>query len=94
MKAPFSRTLFDLLREQSERFADSYAVISGGFHVSYRDLYRRARRVGAALQARGIVRGNRVGVLVSNRIANALPATLTYGGALMLQEKFGASTRK
>ncbi|MGE0259191.1 MAG: class I adenylate-forming enzyme family protein [Alphaproteobacteria bacterium] len=68
MKPPFSRTLFELLCEQAERFPDRLAVICGERTASYRDLADGAGRIAAALRSHGIGRGQRVGILVSNRL--------------------------
>ena len=84
MRAPLGRTFIDLLREQSERYRDAIAVISGSDRVSYSDLLARAGRVSAALHRRGLRRGERVGILMSNRLewleicfgASALGATV------------------
>ena len=64
---PDSRTLFALLREQAGRNGDRAGVIDGGGMTTYRDLAGTAGRVAAALRARGIGRGERVGVLIENR---------------------------
>jgi len=68
MTPPDSRTLFGLLREQAGRYADRIAVICGERAATYRDLADGAGRIGAALRARGIGRGDRVGILVNNRL--------------------------
>ena len=68
MKAPYSRTLFDLVCEQADRLPDRPAVICGGRQASYRDLADGAARIAGALGARGIGRGDRVGILVNNRL--------------------------
>ena len=68
MRPPFSRTLFELVCEQAERFPERIAVICGGRVVSYRDLADGAGRIAAALKAHGIGRGERVGLLVNNRL--------------------------
>jgi len=68
MKSPHSRTLFDLLREQAERFPGHIAVIGDAGAVIYRNLADGAARIGAALKVRGIGRGDRVGLLVNNRL--------------------------
>ncbi|HKM62589.1 MAG TPA: class I adenylate-forming enzyme family protein [Acidisphaera sp.] len=67
MRAPFSRTLADLLFEQAERHPDAPAVIGGDRALSYAELAQRAGRVAAGLRARGVRRGDRVGLLVNNR---------------------------
>src|ERR1041385_1187648 len=68
MNAPESRTLFALLREQAERFPQRIAVISGERTATYRDLADGAGRIAAELGAQGIGRGDRVGILVNNRL--------------------------
>jgi fatty-acyl-CoA synthase len=68
MKAPSSRRLFELLCEEAGRFPDSIAVFCGEQAITYRDLADGAGRVGAALRGQGIGRGDRVGILVNNRI--------------------------
>lgn len=68
MRAPFSRTLPDLLAEQALLGGDHAAVISEGVVTSYADLARRAGQVAAGLRAQGVKRGDRVGLLASNRI--------------------------
>src|SRR5260370_13877408 len=68
MTPPDSRTLFGLLREQAGRYPDHTAVICGERVATYRDLAEGAGRIGAALGARGIGRGDRVGILVNNRL--------------------------
>src|SRR4051794_1631799 len=68
MKPPYSRTLFELLCEQAERFADRIAVICGERTARYRDLAVGAGRIAAALRAHGVRRGERVGILVNNRL--------------------------
>src|SRR5579872_4403627 len=68
MNPPRSRTLFDLLSEQAERYPERVAVICGERRATYRDLADAAGRVGAALCAHGIGRGDRVGILINNRL--------------------------
>ena len=68
MRPPFSRTLFELVCEQAERFPERTAVICGERAASYRDLADGAGRIAAALKAHGIGRGERVGILVNNRL--------------------------
>ncbi len=68
MQTPYSRTLFDLLREQAERHPEHVAVISGQAQATYVDLLARVERVAGALQRGGIRRGERIGLLISNRI--------------------------
>jgi fatty-acyl-CoA synthase len=68
MGMPYSRTMFDLLREQAERQPQRVAVVCGERSVSYADLAEGAGRIGAALCALGIGRGDRIGILVNNRV--------------------------
>ena len=67
MRAPFSRTFADLLFEQAERHPNAPAVFAGNRTVSYGELATCAGRIAAGLRARGIRRGDRVGLLVNNR---------------------------
>jgi fatty-acyl-CoA synthase len=67
MEAPFSRTLADLIFEQAERYGTRPAVIWQDQVVSYSELYERAAGIAASLGARGIVRGDRIGLLINNR---------------------------
>jgi fatty-acyl-CoA synthase len=68
MNAPYSRTLFDLLTEQAERHRDHIAVISGDLQVTYGDLLTRASKIAGGLRGIGLKRGDRVGLLINNRI--------------------------
>src|SRR5437764_10476517 len=68
MRPPLSRTLYELLREQAERFPERVAVICGERQATYRDLADAAGRIAAALRAAGIRRGDRVGLLIENRL--------------------------
>lgn len=69
MQPPFSRTFFELLAEQAARAPDAAAVIAGGETVSYAALRAAASRVAGALRARGIRRGDAVGILINNRMS-------------------------
>jgi fatty-acyl-CoA synthase len=68
MTAPQSRTLFELICEQAERYGERPAVICGEQIASYRQLAERAGRIAAALQAHGFRRGGRIGILIENRL--------------------------
>lgn len=67
MQPPFSRTMFDLLAEQATRMPDAPALISAAGRVTYADLHRAAAGVANGLRARGIRRGDAIGILVNNR---------------------------
>ncbi len=68
MRAPFSRTAFDLLAEQAGSDPHHDAAISTSGRVSYGELHERAGRVAGFLQVRGVQRGDRIGLLANNRI--------------------------
>lgn len=68
MNPPFSRTAYDLLREQARMYGERAAVIAGGVTTSYAALADRAARVAGRLAADGIRRGDRVGLLCNNRV--------------------------
>ena len=59
MRAPYSRTMFELLDEQSARHGT--AVICGDEKLSYAELAERARQAATVLRLHGIERGDRVG---------------------------------
>lgn len=80
MRAPFSRTLGDLLIEQAERFPDHLAVICGERRIPYAELLLRARRVAGALQASGVGRGDRIALLSNNRLEWL---EIAFGAALL-----------
>jgi len=94
MQPPYSRILGDLLLEQAERYGDRPAMIAGtgvlsyiaGTGVlSYKDLADRAARVAAGLRKRGIARGDRVGLLINNRVEwlETFFGTLMAGGVVV-----------
>lgn len=68
MNAPLGRTFYDVLREQAEHRPDAVAAIAGDRAATYGELLAKAQAVGAYLRGRGIGRGDRVGVLISNRL--------------------------
>src|SRR5437763_8537116 len=68
MRAPRSRTLYSLVRAQAECFPERIAVICGKRRVSYRALADAAGRIAAGLRASGFGRGDRVGILIENRL--------------------------
>ena len=68
MRAPYSRNLFDLVCEQAERYPDQVALIDDARSFTYAQLEQRARRVAGALRAAGMRRGDRIAMLVNNRV--------------------------
>ena len=68
MTPPYSRTLSDLVREQAGRSPNQTALICPQGRFSYSDLAARAAQVAGAMHALGVRRGDRVGLLMSNRV--------------------------
>lgn len=68
MTRPRSRTLSDLLEEQAERCPDRPAVVHRDGSTTYAALRDRAEQVRRALVRGGVRRGDRVGLLVTNRV--------------------------
>src|SRR6202790_4817740 len=67
MRAPYSRTMFDLLCEQAERYPDRAAVICDDTRITYSQLHDRAARVAAGLRHLGLGPHDQVGLLLNNR---------------------------
>jgi fatty-acyl-CoA synthase len=67
MTMPESRDLGFLLREQAARFGAHPALIGGGETIGYDELANLAARIASFLMARGVKRGDRVGLLMNNR---------------------------
>src|ERR1700722_8788470 len=67
MTMPISRDLGFLLREQAVRFGGHPALIGNGETIGYAALADRAARIAAFLTARGVRRGDRIGLLMKNR---------------------------
>jgi fatty-acyl-CoA synthase len=57
---------FDFLERSAAIYPEKIAVIDGGIHRTYAQFHARVCRLAAALQARGIRRGERVAVLSPN----------------------------
>jgi fatty-acyl-CoA synthase len=68
MRAPYSRTLFELLCEQAAKAPERPVAISKDGCVSYAELEARARRVALGMREAGVKRGDRIGLLADNRI--------------------------
>lgn len=65
-------TLVSLIEAQAERDPEAIAVLDEDGEITYAGLLRRARAVAAALQERGVGRGDRVGVLIDRSIASVV----------------------
>ena len=68
MRAPYSRTLFELLCEQAANAPERPAAIANDGAISYAELEARARRVAQGMRRAGVRRSDRVGLLADNRI--------------------------
>jgi long-chain acyl-CoA synthetase len=61
-----SLSLAAVLAEPARRTPDKLAVVEGDLRIGYAELWRDARRYAAALAARGVAPGGRVGLLAPN----------------------------
>ena len=66
MRAPYSRTFFDLVCEQAERYPHAAAVICEDAATTYAALRNAAARIATGLRAIGVGQGERVGLLLNN----------------------------
>ena len=64
-------TPLGFLERSAAVFPDRVAIVHGKIRRTYRDFYARARRLGSALAARGIGRGDTVTVMLANTPAMA-----------------------
>ncbi len=65
--APFPEgSVFDMLSRSAERFPDRAAIAFYGKHLTYRRLMGEAERLSAALAELGVVRGDRVALVLPN----------------------------
>jgi fatty-acyl-CoA synthase len=69
VRAPYSRTFFDLLCEQAERYPGAVAVIGDEVTTPYAQLRSSAVRIATGLHSLGVGRGDRVGLILDNRTA-------------------------
>lgn len=84
MSRILSRTLHDLLDEQADKRGEQEAVVHAGGRASYAALRDRARRVALGLKGLGIGRGERIGLLTTNRVEwlESCFGTSAAGGAV------------
>jgi fatty-acyl-CoA synthase len=68
VRAPHSRTLFDLLEEQAAIAPDAPVVLSASRCATYRGLLGRVSRIALGLEKHGVQRGDRVAALICNRL--------------------------
>src|SRR6266850_67892 len=64
---PASRTLPDLLDELAARQPDQELIVGGGERLSYAATRERARRLAKGLRRLGVVAGDRVALIMTNR---------------------------
>lgn len=72
---PYS-SIADLLVKSCAKYADRQAFVSMGKSLSYRDLDRLSKKVGAWLQAQGLTKGDRIGIMMPNILQNPV---ISYG---------------
>ncbi|MDI7862246.1 long-chain fatty acid--CoA ligase [Rhizobiaceae bacterium n13] len=70
------RSLADLFDKSVARFADRPAFTSMGKTLTFRDLDRESRKIGAWLQTRGLEKGDRIAVMMPNILQNPV---IVYG---------------
>jgi fatty-acyl-CoA synthase len=68
MKAPYSRTAYELLCEQADIAPEGLAVIYDGERMTYEALAMSSARLAEGMRARGVRRGDRIGLLSHNRL--------------------------
>lgn len=68
LKVELIRPVPELLETHAERFGDKIAFYDDGGSVSYADLAARSRRLAGHLVSFGVARGERVAVLMDNRV--------------------------
>jgi fatty-acyl-CoA synthase len=85
MKAPFSRTMYELLCEQAHNAPNGIAAIYEGRRVTFAELADASGRVAGRMREQGIRRGDRVGLLSHNRIEwlEVFFATAALGATLV-----------
>jgi fatty-acyl-CoA synthase len=85
MTLPPRTSFFELVAAVARRAPERPAALSATEQVTYADLAARAERVAAAMQARGLGAGSRIGLLCNNRVAwlEVLLATSRIGGTLV-----------
>ncbi|MDQ0132692.1 long-chain acyl-CoA synthetase [Neorhizobium galegae] len=69
-------SLGDLFEDSCARYADRLAFSSMGKSLTYRALEAESRKIGAWLQAQGLVKGDRVAVMLPNVLQNPV---IVYG---------------
>ena len=86
MRPRVQRLLHDTLLAAAETNADATVTVTDGTSHSYGELLDAALRLAAALQERGVRRGDRVAIYMENSwwAAVAIYATLSAGGAITI----------
>jgi fatty-acyl-CoA synthase len=67
-RAPFSRTIPDLIAERASANHSAPAAISGDIVTSYGDLHAMATRLAGGLHRIGVRRGDTIGIICTNRV--------------------------
>src|SRR5262245_23045935 len=68
MQLPTPRHLIDYLETSAARSSNKVAIVDAHGDVTYAELFRRADRLAAFLNAHGVKRGDRVGVVLPKSI--------------------------
>lgn len=86
MRPRYPRLLHDSLTVSATTFPHKTAVVDGKRHLTYSDLHDQALRLAAALQARGVRRGDRVALYMENSLEAVVGiyAALYAGAAFMV----------
>src|SRR5690554_5985605 len=85
MRPRYPRLLHDSLTVSASKFPHKTAVVDGKRHLSYSDLQDQALRLAAALQARGVGRGDRVALFMENSLETVVGIyAALYAGAVFM----------
>src|SRR5690554_2610315 len=85
MRPRYPRLLHDSLTVSATTFPHKTAVIDGKRHLTYSDLHDQALRLAAALQARGVRRGDRVALYMENSLEAVVGIySALYAGAAFM----------
>src|SRR5437660_7300749 len=79
------KSLFRVLEESAQRFADRPAIAWFGRHIPYGELLRETERFSAVLASLGVKQGDRVGLILPNcpQYVVAYYATVRLGAIIV-----------
>src|SRR5690554_5963855 len=86
MPPRYARLLHDSLAVSAVNHPDKVAVAEGNRQITFAELQEQALRLAAALQFRGVKRGDRVALFLENSLETVVGiyATLNAGAAFMV----------